>query len=365
MTEEEFYWLWFSSIDGLTRRYMYRLLDTYDMPAQVYHADNTELKKLLPAGVMEKWQVNKQEKRVEILKKELDRRHIRFIYCGHKEYPEAFKHIPDAPLCLYVKGRLPEVGRKNIAIIGSRDATVYGREAALYFAGGLAKRGVGVVSGLARGIDGAAHSGALEAGGYTLGFIGGGIYSMYPEENYMLYQRMEQKGGIVSEYPPDTIPLGRLFPERNRLISGMSDGVLVIEAKRRSGTLITVDQGLEQGKNIYAVPGRITDKNSEGCIHLIRDGAKPVLTVEDILEDLKIPDTDGLCVNNDMAQTEIPLAQTEKKVYSCLSLDPVYVDDIIMSTGISASTVLSSLLSLELKGLVKQTINNYYIKRLL
>lgn len=365
MKAEEFYWLWFSSIDGLTRNYMYRLLEYYDTPMHVYGADEKELGQILPRNVMEQWRGNKQEKRVEALSCELGQQHISFIYRGHQEYPERLKNIPDAPLCLYVKGRLPKASQRQIAIIGSRRSTAYGREVALYFAGELAKRGIGVISGLAMGIDGAAHKGALEAGGYTLGFIGGGIYSMYPRENYMLYQRMEQTGGIASEYPPKTPPLGILFPERNRLISGMSDGVLVIEARKRSGTLITVDQGLEQGKNIYAVPGRITDKNSEGCLHLIRDGAKPVLTVDDILEDLKLPDTESKYIDSDMRLGEIPLAQSEKKVYSCLSLDPVYVDEIIARTGIPASKVLGILMALELKGLVKQVIKNYYVKKTL
>lgn len=362
MTDEEFYWLWFSSIDGLTRQYMYRLLGYYDTPANIYDADNKELDMLLPPEVMAEWQSNRQDKRVEALKRQLDEQRISFLYHGHLEYPERLKQIPDAPLCLYIKGRLPKEDQMHIAIVGSRSSTVYGREAAVYFARELAKRGIGIISGLARGIDGAAHEGALAAGGYTLGFIGGGIYSMYPRENYMLYRKMEQSGGIVSEYPPHTPPLGRLFPERNRLISGMSDGILVIEARRRSGTLITVDQGLEQGKNIYAVPGRITDKNSEGCIHLIRDGAKPVLSVEDILEDLKIANANNDNFINDIELTENSLAQSEKKVYSCLSLDPVYVDEVITRTGIPASKVLSVLLSLELKGFVKQVVKNYYIK---
>lgn len=364
MRAEEFYWLWFSSIDGLTRNYMYRLLEGYGTPENIYHADDGELSGILPAGVMKHWREDKQEKRVEELEKELKKQRISFVYSGHTGYPERLLHIPDAPLCLYVKGRLPEKSQKHIAIIGSRRSTAYGREAAVYFAGELAKRGVGIISGLASGVDAAAHRGALEAGGYTLGFIGGGIYSMYPRENYMLYQKMELTGGIVSEYPPKTPPLGRLFPERNRLISGMSDGVLVIEAGCRSGTLITVDQGLEQGKNIYAVPGRITDKNSEGCIRLIMDGAKPVLTVKDILEDLKIPDACETICRDEGRLEEISLAQSEKKVYSCLSLDPVYVDEIITGTGLAASEVSGTLFSLELKGLVRQTVKNYYIKRM-
>ncbi len=365
MKTEEFYWLWFSSIDGLTRNYMYHLLECYDAPVHVYEAADRELGQILPRDVMEQWSVNKQEKRVEALKRELEEQQISFIYSGHPEYPAQLKNIPDAPLCLYVKGRLPDVSQRHIAIIGSRRSTVYGREMAVFFAGELAKRGIGVISGLAMGIDGAAHNGALEAGGYTLGFIGGGIYSMYPRENYMLYGRMEKNGGIASEYPPNTPPLGRLFPERNRLISGMSDGVLVIEARKRSGTLITVDQGLEQGKNIYAVPGRITDKNSEGCLHLIRDGAKTVLAVEVILEDLKLPDMPEGNIKCRMKEEEISLAQSEKKVYSCLSLDPVYVDEIIARTGIPASRVLGILMTLELKGLVKQVMKNYYIKKTL
>lgn len=362
MKEQDIYWLWLCSIDDLTRAYIYKLLAYFGSPDDIYRTRGKEVEALLPESLKAKWERLKDLDRVNQLQAELTQDGIDFIHIGQKNYPEHLRVIPDAPPGLFIKGRLPEKDTKNIAIIGSRRASVYGKEVAAYFARELVNHKIGVVSGLAYGIDGAAHRSALEHHGYTLGFIGGGIYSMYPKENYDLYLEMEKWGGIVSEYPPNTPPLSRLFPERNRLISGISDGIIVVEARERSGTFITVDQGLEQGKNIYAVPGRITDKNSTGCIRLIADGAKPVTSVGDILQDLHMEKVNNDNFINKKELTENSLAQSEKKVYSCLSLDPVYIDEIISKTGMSVSNTLSILLSLELRGLVKQTVKNYYTK---
>ncbi len=363
MMEEDIYWLWLCGMEDMTRRVIYKLLKYFGTPQSIYRAKEEEIMPYLPNALKDRWKQNQTLDWVKKLDEELEKKHIRFIHAGQRTYPEQFKNINDAPVGLFVKGRLPEAGTKNIAIIGSRKASFYGREVAAYFAKELVKHGIGVISGLACGIDGAAHRGAIENNGYTLGFIGGGIYSVYPKENYDLYMQMEQTGGIASEYPPDTPPLGRLFPERNRLISGISDGIIVVEAKQKSGTFITVDQGLEQGKNVYAVPGRITDANSVGCIRLIIDGARPVLSVDDILQDLNIAKRNNDNFINNTELTENSLAQSEKKVYSCLSLDPMYIDEIIAQTGLSVSVALSVLLGLELKGLVTEIVKNNYIKK--
>lgn len=200
-------------------------------------------------------------------------RGIRFTAAGDTDYPEKLAQIPDAPGALYYVGRLPAADKKTIAVIGARNCTEYGKAMAKEFAGALAQAGIQVISGMARGIDGIAQQAAIRAGGYSLAVFGCGVDICYPAENRPLYEELIASGGVCSEYPPGIEPRSVLFPPRNRIISGLCDGVLVIEAKERSGTLITVDMALEQGREVYAVPGRITDPLSRGCNELIRQGA--------------------------------------------------------------------------------------------
>ena len=200
-------------------------------------------------------------------------------------FPEQLSQIPDKPYVLYYAGKLPQRGKKSVALVGARDCTSYGRYMAEQFGASFAKAGVQVISGMARGIDGIGQSAALGKGGYSLGVLGCGVDFCYPRENRELYERLLADGGICSEYPPGTEPKAFLFPPRNRIISGLCDAVLVVEAREKSGTLITVDMALEQGRDVYALPGRATDPLSGGCNRLIRQGAGIVTTPEDFLEE--------------------------------------------------------------------------------
>ena len=275
------------------------------------------------------------------------------------------KNIPDAPYGLYYKGSLPDDNKKSIAIIGSRNSTNYGRQMAKVFARELAGNDIIIISGLARGVDGMAHRGAVEAGGYTLGVLGCGIDIVYPQENYELFLEMEKNGGIISESNIGVKPYSSLFPQRNRIISGMADGILVVEAREKSGTFITVDQGLEQGKEIFAIPGRIIDDNSKGCNNLIKLGAHFVTDVSDILEVLGVAD-----YTVDMNKKEIKickntrvknlLAPTEKMVYSVLSVEPKYIDDIIAETMIAPQEVCMYLNKMEMMGIIDEPSRNFY-----
>lgn len=202
------------------------------------------------------------------------------------EFPERLMRIPDKPYALYYAGRLPQEEQKAVALIGARDCTAYGRYMAEQFGAAFAKAGVQVISGMARGIDGIGQSAALGAGGYSLGVLGCGVDICYPRENRALYEELLARGGICSEYPPQTGPRAALFPPRNRIISGFCDAVLVVEAREKSGTLITVDMALEQGREVYALPGRATDPLSGGCNRLIRQGAGLVSAPEELLEEL-------------------------------------------------------------------------------
>lgn len=205
---------------------------------------------------------------------------------GEPQFPRRLTRIPDKPFALYYAGRLPQEGKKAVALIGARDCSEYGRYMTGRFGAAFAKAGVQVISGMARGVDGIGQAAALREGGYSLGVLGCGVDICYPRENRALYEALLADGGICSEYPPGIEPRPALFPPRNRIISGFCDAVFVVEAREKSGTLITVDMALEQGREVYALPGRATDPLSGGCNRLIRQGAGLVCTPEEILEEL-------------------------------------------------------------------------------
>ena len=223
---------------------------------------------------------------------------IRLAVEGDGEYPQRLCKIPDAPYALYYAGALPDQQQKTVAVIGARDCSEYGRYMAKRFGAALAQAGINVISGMARGIDGISQQAALQAGGYSLAVLGCGVDVCYPSEHHNLYDILIEKGGVCSEYPPGTEPKPMLFPPRNRIISGLADAVLVIEAREKSGTLITVDMALEQGREVYALPGRATDPLSRGCNRLIKQGAGLVESPEELLENL---------------QQSLPLAQNREK----------------------------------------------------
>ena len=204
------------------------------------------------------------------------------------EYPAALRTIPDPPLALYIQGTLTEADRVAVAVVGSRRASLYGLQCAERLAGDLALRGVTVVSGLARGIDGAAHQGALRAAGRTVAVLGSGLARLYPEDHAPLAERIAESGAVISEYPMEAVPSAFNFPRRNRLISGLSLGVVVVEAAQRSGALITADCALEQGREVFAVPGPMTSATSQGTHHLLKQGARLVTSVDDIMDELRL-----------------------------------------------------------------------------
>lgn len=291
----------------------------------------------------------------------LSARGIQFITILDESYPERLKVLFNRPAGLFLRGRLPENDRPSLAIIGSRSATQYGLEAARCFGRVLAEEGVQIISGLAAGIDGAGHRGALEGGGATFGVLGCGINICYPREHYSLYEKVAQSGGILSEYPLGEPPLARNFPIRNRIISGLADAVLVVEAREKSGSLITVELALEQGKEIFALPGRITDPGSVGCNHLIQSGACLVNRPEDILEYFGIKFDKKLSLHE---KNEKGLAKKEKMVYACLDLQPRHLEDIVSRSGLPLSECMMTLLDLELKGFAVHTGGNYYGRKL-
>ncbi len=293
-------------------------------------------------------------------KEKLDKQNIRFITVQDREYPNKLRHIYNPPYGIFVKGNIIDDSRPSVAIVGARNCTIYGKKMAEHFAGVLSLKGVSVVSGMARGIDTSAHKGALINNGDTYAILGCGVNICYPHENINIYTDMQAKGGIISEYPPGSEPLKWHFPARNRIISGLSDVVIVVEAKERSGSLITVEYALEQGKDVYAIPGRIDDELSKGCNAIIKAGAGLLTSPDDVIEQLK----SIYIINDEISQKEkYPIAKEFEVVYSVLDLCPKNIDTIIEETGLSSEEVLGKLLKLQLMNLVEEHIKGYYTRR--
>lgn len=296
---------------------------------------------------------------------ELNRKDIHFVVQEDLRYPKRLLNMYDPPWFLYYLGELPDEKLPTVAIIGARDCSAYGLEVARKFAKELAMNNIQVVSGLAKGVDGYAHRGALEGKGKTFGVIGSGVNICYPRENYQLYHDVEYQGGVLSEYPLGSPALAFHFPVRNRIIAGLSDGIFVVEAKEKSGTLITVDCGLEQGKDIYALPGKITDQLSIGCNRLIQNGAKLVQTASDIIDELagRYP----FLVNKrkkskqESMVFENQVTDEEKLVLMKLGYEPVHFEKLLIDTGLDTVKLMEVIFVLQMKGLIKEISAQYYI----
>lgn len=282
---------------------------------------------------------------------------IRFVSFLEEEYPNRLRDIYDWPIGLYVKGQLPEDDAPSAAIIGARGCSSYGMQVAGKLGKELGMAGIQIISGMALGIDGAGHQGVLDVGGRTYGVLGSGVDVCYPKGHWRMYEQMQKQGGVISEFPLGAAPLAGHFPMRNRLISGLSDVIIVVEAREKSGSLITVELGLEQGKEIYAVPGMITDPLSYGCNQLIRQGAAILTSPEDILDYFHIKKKLRLREKN-----ENGLAKNEKMVYSCLDFHPKFIDQVVEESGLPLGEVMTLLLELEWKGWIQQPVNHYYVK---
>ncbi len=286
---------------------------------------------------------------------------ITLVGFNDNEYPARLRAIADPPPLLYVKGALTDVDDKAVAIVGSRSASDYGRRVARDLARGLASLGFTVVSGMARGIDGMAHETALNSGGRTIAVLGSGVERAYPPEHDKLYQRIGDNGAVISELPLGTKPLAFNFPARNRLISGLSLGVVVVEATEKSGSLITASLAVEQGREVFAVPGEVGASRSRGAHRLIRQGAKLVESVDDILEEIA---PQLLTVSGAAHAAPLALLQNAsadaRTVFTMLQDGALQVDQVIEKSGLAAARVLQILLELELQGYVRQLPGKKY-----
>lgn len=354
------YWYWLCNIEGIGLRTVEKLLLRYQTPEKIFLEKEARIKEndILKPKAYHNFVESKKN-----IKKYLDEYHrlklrgIKFITIEDPEYPNRLKNIETKPLCLYVKGEVPDETKPSAAIIGARNCTNYGREMSRWFGAELAKAGIQIVSGMALGIDGAGQEGAILGGGKTFGILGSGVDVCYPKSHWNLYHDIMNQGGVLSEQPPGSPPLASHFPMRNRIISGLSDCIIVMEAKKKSGSLITVELALEQGKDIFALPGRVTDAQSEGCNGLIKEGAQILSSPGDILEFFQ------LNIGNPNEKLEnicISLAQAEKVLYSCLNLEAKHLEQIAQEAGVDLHDAINTLMSLEQKGFIRQTAGNYY-----
>lgn len=290
---------------------------------------------------------------------------VSLLFAGEETYPDVLREIPDPPPVLYVRGTIEPGDALAIGVVGSRHATPYGLRCAERMGHSLARVGLTVISGLARGVDAAAHRGALKAGGRTIAVVANGLSGIYPPEHAALADEIAERGAIMSEMPMGQMPLSALFPQRNRIISGLSLGVLVVEAAPRSGSLSTARHAVEQNREVFAIPGPIDSLASRGCHRLLRDGAGLVESVDDILEALGPlvrevkPGDDEVPVRH---PAELTLSANERGLLGELGDQPVSVDELIARTGMVASQVIATLAVLEMRRLVKRVPGNQFVR---
>lgn len=343
-----------------------KLLEYFEKPENIFKASVRKLAEVLGIGAKISGQIASLTK--EDLMKEIssvEKLHLKIITLYDKDYPENLKNIPGAPIVLYVSGELKEEDKSAIGIVGSRRASFYGLSSAEKFGFELAQNNFTVVSGMARGIDTCAHRGALKARGRTIAVIGSGFNNIYPSENKELAEEISKSGAVISEFPVDTKPLAHNFPRRNRVISGLSLGVLVVEAAQNSGALITADFALEQGRDVFAIPGKVDSANSFGTNELIKQGAKLVSSTDDILEEFNLKADVGSIprLTERKEPRDLILVNCEEAVlYDLLSKQPLFIDEIVESTDFDLSRIMEALLGLQLKKLVKQLPGKQFIR---
>lgn len=280
-------------------------------------------------------------------------------------YPQRLLEIYDPPSILYSRGKMIPADNLSIAIVGSRHATRYGIKMASQLARGLSMAGITIISGLARGVDAAAHQAALESGGRTIAVLGGGHLKLYPADHATLADEIAHDGAVISESPPDIPPHSGSFPRRNRIISGLSLGVIVVEAAKRSGALISARLAMEQGREVFAVPGRIDNRMSQGCHKLIQDGAKLVNSVDDVLEELgplaaPIRTGDSREIRN---PAELKLTEQERQILNIIETTPTLIDSIVEQTNIPIARVMSTISILEMRSLIQRVSGTLVVRR--
>lgn len=351
-----FYFIQLFAIKKMTEHRLYLLLEHYKSPLHILQAPENELNTLVDAECAHNIASKQLQTRVEPLYDIAERCAVSALPFYAPEYPAWLKTIPNFPPVLFVRGTIHLEDEKSLAIIGTRGATVYGKNIAELFTTEFVRANVTIVSGMARGIDTVAHETALRNGGRTIAVLGCGVDRCYPPENRNLMHRIIEHGAVISEFAISTPPLAQNFPKRNRIVSGLAQAVIAIEAKEKSGVMNTVTWAAHQNKDVYAIPGNIYSKTSSGTNRLIKEGAIPVTSAQEVLE---------LCGISHAVQESlkhINMTDTERMLWQHLTHEPVYIDVLSESIEQPTGSILKTLLALEIKGLVKQLPGMMFVK---
>lgn len=353
---ELYYWIALRMICGVGNVNYKNLINYFGDPEKIFNADKEELSKVegISKKALDSLLNFKPGKQIE---SELDTIHskgIKIITLNSPDYPENLKNIYDPPPFLYVKGEIKKQDKDAIAIVGSRHASEYGMNVTAGISGKLASYGITIVSGMARGIDSRAHQAALSSSGRTIAVLGSGVDVVYPPENKKLYSMISSQGAVISEYPMGTEPNAYNFPARNRIISGMAIGVLIAEASQNSGSLITARLALDQGRDVFAVPGSVYSLKSKGANNLLRCGARLVESADDIMEELNFKINPCKRTEENEGEKINERSPEAQKIYELILKDSVHIDEIISNSELSMGRLSSTLLELELNGLIKQ-----------
>ncbi len=355
--------MWLSRLEGIGIQKTKLLLQAFESPEAIWNAAKDDLLQVKGLGKMNAERILSSRNAEQLGKwaEELEKKQIRFVSILHPLYPKLLKEIYDPPIGIYIKGFLPEEGIELVSVVGARRCSLYGANVAYKLSKDLGKANVGIVSGMARGIDSMAHKGVLDGGGQTVAVLGCGVDICYPAENRALMERIIENGCVLSEYPPCFPISPRNFPVRNRIISGLSTITIVIEAARRSGTLITADQALENGRDVFVIPGNITSTFSEGTNDLIKQGCPIITNYQDVLFELGITynENETRMFQKQMSQA---LEAEEKSVLNCIHEEPIHAEEIAGKLEMSIQDVQYTLSILELSGYIQKIPQAGYIK---
>lgn len=352
------YWVGFSLVKGIGAVRFKALLNKFGDAAIAWRASPKELRDAgIGPKILENFLKVRRDVSLETVWEQMEDGGIKVLTWDDDGYPARLREIDQSPPVLYVRGDLIKDDEWAISIVGTRRTTAYGRQVAENIASVLAQNGVTVVSGLARGVDAIAHKASLDAGGRTLAVLGSGVDRIYPPEHRSLAEKIIQNGAIISDYPPGTPPEGINFPPRNRIISGLSLAVIVVEAGERSGALITAGFAADQGREVFAVPGNINAPQSKGTNRLIYRGARPLLEAREILEHLDLTSI----TQYRAARSVLPADETESQLLELVSQEPLHVDEIQNQSGLPIDKVSATLALMELKGMVRQVGGMQYV----
>jgi DNA processing protein len=366
---------WLCSVPWIGSATVYRLLAEYGSCTAIYHETESR-REVLPAKTYHTLLTQKEKVRPEALEEQMERTGMRFLLPGDPDYPERLLNIPDPTFGLFLLGNLPPADRPSVAVIGARGCSAYGTEVAKELGSALGAAGISVISGMAVGVDGLAQMATVDAGGYSCAVLGSGADVCYPRSNRRLYEALRERGGILSTYGPGTPAVAGHFPPRNRIVSGLCDFLVVVEARQQSGTLITVDMALEQGREIYAVPGRITDRLSDGCNGLLGQGAQVYLSPEILIREL-LEYTEGR-IDDEKSRRRKSFSGRESAnpypkgtdlhvIFSALDFTPQTPEELAQrleksGTPLPTETIRLSLMSLLLEGTATQVSQNTFRK---